>query len=80
MADTAVRLHPDDLAAIITAVRVQSPWVTANEAAAYLRCPLSRIRKLTMTGELPHEHDGSRVLYHRSSLDAYVLAGGAKSV
>ena len=54
------RLHPDDLAAIkvnVTSERraVTSPWMTAAEAAEYLRCPVSRVRKLTMTGELPHE-------------------------
>lgn len=50
----------------------QSPWMTAEEAAEHLRCPLSRIRKLTMTGELPHAKDGRRVLYERAQLDAYL--------
>jgi excisionase family DNA binding protein len=54
-----------------------SPWLTAAEAATYLRCPVSRVRKLTMTRELPHEHDGRRVLYHRDALDRYVRHGGA---
>jgi excisionase family DNA binding protein len=72
-------LHPDDLAAILRYVRVASPWMTAPEAADYLRCPLSRVRKLTMTTELPCEHDGRRVLYHRDALDAYLQAGGAIS-
>lgn len=56
-----------------------SPWLTAGEAAAYLACPESRIRKLTMTGELPCHRDGRRVLYRREELDAYVFAGGAVS-
>ena len=73
------RLHPDDLAAILAAVRPQSPWLTAQEAAEYLRCPVSRIRKLTMTRELPCERDGRRVLYSREALDAFVRAGGAIS-
>ena len=76
------RLHPDDLAVIITAVkgmRVQSPWLSATDAAEYLRCPLSRVRKLTMVGELPCERDGRRVLYHRQALDDYVRAGGSKT-
>lgn len=72
-------MHPDDLAAICRAVRVASPWMTALEAADYLRCPVSRIRKLTMTGELPCERDGRRVLYNRDALDAYLRAGGAIS-
>ena len=73
------RLHPDDLAAIINAVRVSSPWLDAHEAAAYLRCPVSRVRKLTMLDELPCERDGRRVLYHRDALDGFVRAGGAVS-
>jgi excisionase family DNA binding protein len=56
-----------------------SPWLSAREAAAYLACPLSRIRRLTMTGDLPVHRDGSRVLYRRDELDAYVAAGGAVS-
>jgi excisionase family DNA binding protein len=73
------RLHPDDLAAIVQAVRVQTPWLTAHEAAAYLGCSLSRVRRLTMTRELPHEKDGARVLYHRDALDKFILAGGART-
>lgn len=74
------RLNPEDLRAIIEACSVRSPWLNAQQAAAYLQCPLSRVRKLTMTGELPHEHDGRRVLYHRDELDAYVRSGGAITV
>ena len=73
------RLHPEDLRAILSAVRVDSPWLTAPEAADYLRCKLSRIRKLTMIGELPVERDGRRVLYHREALDAFIRSGGAIS-
>jgi len=56
-----------------------SPWLSAHGAAAYLICPESRIRKLTMTGELPCHRDGRRVLYRREELDAYVRRGGALS-
>jgi len=73
------RLHPSDLQAIASAVRIASPWMSASEAADYLRCPISRVRKLTSTGELPVEHDGRRVLYHRDALDAFVRSGGAIS-
>ena len=74
-----MRLHPDDLAAITARPAVDSPWLNAIEAAEYLRCPLSRVRKLTMTGELPHGKDGRRVLYHRDQLDEYIRRGGAIS-
>jgi excisionase family DNA binding protein len=64
------------------AARLRRPaqrWLTATEAAAYLKCPVSRIRKLTMIGGLPVHRDGRRVLYDVSELDEYVLRGGAKS-
>ncbi len=73
----AERLHPDDLQAIVRAVRVQSPWLTAEETAEYLRCSMSRVRQLTMMHLIPHEHDGRAVRYHRDQLDAYVRDGGA---
>ena len=56
-----------------------SPWLTAPDAARYLACPESRIRKLTMTGELPCHRDGRRVLYRRDELDTFVYNGGAVS-
>lgn len=54
-------------------------WLSADEAATYLRCPVSRIRKLTMTGALPVHREGRRVLYDVRELDEFVCAGGAKS-
>jgi excisionase family DNA binding protein len=56
-----------------------SPWLSAEQAADYLACPISRVRKLTMTRELPAHRDGRRVLYRREELDAYVRHGGARS-
>ena len=55
-----------------------SPWMTATQAAEYLACSTSRVRTLTLTGDLPHHRDGRRPLYHRAELDAYVRAGGAR--
>jgi excisionase family DNA binding protein len=57
----------------------RSPWLSAAEAADYLRCSLSRVRKLSMLGEVPAHHDGGRALYRRDELDAYIAAGGASS-
>lgn len=57
----------------------QSPWMTADDAADYIAAPLTRVRKLTMTGELPHYKDGRRVLYRRDELDQFIRHGGAKS-
>jgi excisionase family DNA binding protein len=60
-------------------VAQRSPWLDAHEAADYLRCSLSRVRKLTMLAEVPSHRDGGRVLYRRDELDQYVAAGGASS-
>lgn len=69
------------LAALIAARldhgRVSSPWLDAREAASYLRCPLSRVRKLTMQGALPVHRDGRRVLYHAGDLDQFIRDGAS---
>jgi excisionase family DNA binding protein len=76
LAELAERLAPL-VAEIIEGAA--SPWLDAREAADYLRCPVSRVRRLTMTGDLPTHRDGRRVLYRRSELDAFIAAGGASS-
>jgi excisionase family DNA binding protein len=63
--------HLADLVAAKVAARVDgastasSPWMTADGAANYLGCSVSRVRTLTVTGYLPHHRDGRRPLYHR---------------
>ena len=54
------------------------PWIDVEEAAAHLACPRSRIYALVSARRIPHERDGSRLLFRRSVLDAWVEAGGAK--
>ncbi len=72
IADEVRRLLAAELAA------VRSPWLNAVDAADYIRCPVSRVRKLTSQGVLPKHQDGGRVLYHRDDLDAYIRKGGAR--
>src|SRR5262249_28222681 len=48
---------------------VPSPYLTVNEAAAYLRCKPQRIYNLTSAGRLTRLKDGSRVLIARQELD-----------
>ena len=66
---SSLELHLDDrdldrlaqLVAARLAERMEarrSPWLSAAEAADYLRCSLSRLRKLSMLGEVPVHHDG----------------------
>ena len=56
-----------------------TPWMGAQAAADYIGCSLSRVRKLTMLGDLPTHRDGTRVLYRRDDLDAYIRSGGAST-
>jgi excisionase family DNA binding protein len=56
-----------------------TPWMSAQAAADYIGCSLSRVRKLTMLGDLPTHRDGARVLYRRDDLDAYIRSGGAST-
>lgn len=71
----------DEIAArVVDLTQRKDPrWLKAEEAAEHLRCPVSRIRKLTMTGELPAHREGRRVLYDVRELDEFVRSGGAKS-
>ena len=47
-------------------------------AADFLACPPSRIYSLVSANRIPHHRDGSRLLFDRDELRAYVGAGGAK--
>ncbi|MFI5003818.1 MAG: helix-turn-helix domain-containing protein [Solirubrobacterales bacterium] len=55
-----------------------SPWLTVGEAADYLRCPKSRVYSLVSAGRIPFVKDGSRTLFSRSELDAWLHNGGGK--
>jgi len=56
-----------------------SPWMNSEQAAEYMACPVSRIRKLTMTGVLPPYKEGGRNLYKRSELDLFIVSGGGST-
>ncbi len=86
MTDVALTLSEDVLDLIAEQVRARlaheaaearSPWLTADEAAEYLRCAVSRIRKLSSSGRIPKHRDGGRVLFRRDELDSFIAAGGA---
>jgi len=55
------------------------PWLNTEGAAAYMACPVSRIRKLTMTGDLPSYKEGGRRLYRRDELDRFIASGGGET-
>lgn len=47
-------------------------------AAAFLSCPVSRVYALVSAQRIPHERDGSRLLFDPAELRQYVQNGGAK--
>jgi excisionase family DNA binding protein len=53
-------------------------WIGVEEAASHLACPKSRIYDLVSARRIPHERDGSRLLFRRSDLDQWVTTGGGK--
>ena len=62
-----------------TGQQVQSPWLTTQMAAEYLRCSRSKVEQLTARGQLPYRRldptsPRSPRLYHRRDLAAYLMA------
>jgi excisionase family DNA binding protein len=53
-------------------------FLNVEGAAHFLACPPSRIYSLVSAKRIPHHRDGSRLLFDRHELDAWVRAGGAK--
>jgi excisionase family DNA binding protein len=53
-------------------------FLDVNGAAEFLVCPKSRIYALVSAGRIPHYKDGSRLLFDRGELQAYVRNGGSK--
>lgn len=87
--DGGVTLELDDdaldaVAEHVAAVLVEreagqpEPWIGVGEAAEHLACTPSRIYALVSAGRIPHERDGSRLLFRCSELDRFVEKGGAK--
>jgi len=52
------------------------PWIGVALAAEHLACPKSRIYALVSAQRIPHEKDGSRLLFRRSDLDEWLEQGG----
>lgn len=47
-------------------------WVGVQEAAEHLGCKPQRIYNLVHDQAIPHRKDGSRLLFRRSELDAWL--------
>lgn len=52
-------------------------YLDVDGAAAFLACPKSRIYALVSAKRIPHHRDGSRLLFDRAELRAWVASGGA---
>lgn len=51
---------------------VPSPYLSASEAAAYLRCPKERIYKLSAAKAIPHFKEGNRLVFRRDEIDLWL--------
>lgn len=93
MTATAALLLPitEDFVAAVTEVVAQrlqerlplaqpsSPWLSgAAKAADYIDSGVGRVYDLVSVGQIPVHRDGSRLLFHRDELDAWVRTGGGK--
>ena len=47
-------------------------------ASEFLSCPRSRVYALVSAKRIPHQRDGSRLLFDRAELREYVRNGGAR--
>jgi len=69
--DSLVESVAERVAARIGAGATSSPWLTAEQAAAYLGIAKSSLYRLARTGVIPSYQDGpgARVFFHRDEID-----------
>jgi excisionase family DNA binding protein len=59
------------------AARADDPWLTSNEAAAYLKIARSTLHDLVSEGRLPRVGGRkTRLMFRRSTLDEYLASRG----
>jgi hypothetical protein len=59
---------------------IPDPWLGVESAAAHMGCKAKRIYNLKSEGSLPPDgFDGNRPRWRRSTLDAYLAAGGDRA-
>ncbi len=73
----AQRLAPR-MSETFTSSHPSPAWLGVTAAAEYLSCPTSRVYALVSARRIPFHKDGSRTLFDRTELDAWVRNGGAK--
>ena len=69
VAEEIDRLHPAEPG---------SPYLTVEQAAAYIGAGRQRVYDLVSDGRLRRYRDGSRVLVRRDELDSYLVVGGRR--
>ena len=57
---------------------ISTPWMTAEQTAAYLSVALGTIRNWTSQKRIPHARRGGLVRYHRDEIDKWLKAGACK--
>lgn len=50
----------------------RSPWLSLGEACEHVRLPRGRLYKLTAANAIPCRRVGSRILFRRDELDAWL--------
>lgn len=78
LSDDDVRRIADRTAALLSAEGRgprESPYLTVDEAAVYLRCRRQRIDDLLSQRRLSRIKDGARTLILRAELEAYLRRG-----
>lgn len=54
---------------------IETPYLTVREAAAYLRTSVPTLERWRANGVGPRfTRNGSRILYHRADLDAWLVS------
>ena len=54
------------------------PWIGVEEAATHIGASKHRVYALCSARRIPHERDGSRLLFRKSELDEWVRSGGGR--
>jgi hypothetical protein len=58
---------------------VSDRWLRgAEQIAAYIAAPRSRVKALSSAGRIPVHHDGSALIARTSELDAWLRDGGGR--
>lgn len=74
----AQRLAPRMSEALASPPSSSQAWLGVAAAAEHLSCPTSRVYALVSARRIPFHKDGSRTLFRRDELDAWVRNGGAR--